>query len=345
MAALTNRYVTLQKEAAYGTEPTASTAGQYLGECDDESFAQSFDLLTRTDMARYGPSKTVAGLKYGEGDVNLPLQLDDFNAWCLFSAFGVDTYAAGSPKTHTLTETTNDALFPSFTVRVGRETKEHTYTGALLNSVSLSANINEYVMMTYSFVTCGESSTSALQTPGAGSTNPPAFGTTDALHFSKAYVRFEAAASSSNFSAMVKSIELDISMNRDTDNASSLGGATYSRKSPPTNREITGSIEFNQIVSTAADNEPTYDELRAFLLHNGSDSAPAISLNFQDASGNYLVVTLPKVAYEAPSSNVSGRDTQTMSVSFQVLYDETAGYMAKMQMGMDGINGDTAMTA
>jgi hypothetical protein len=83
----------------------------------------------------------------------------------------------------------------------------------VLDSLSLSANINEYVMMTYSFMGCGESSsTAALQTPGAGASNPPAFSTVDALHFAKAYVRFEAAASSSNFSALVKSISLELQL-------------------------------------------------------------------------------------------------------------------------------------
>ena len=87
MTALTNRYVTLQLETTYGTKPTAATAGLFLGEVDDESFAQNFDLLTRQDISRYGASKSVQGLTYSEGDVNLPLQLDNFNSFCLFSAF------------------------------------------------------------------------------------------------------------------------------------------------------------------------------------------------------------------------------------------------------------------
>ena len=348
MTALTNRYVTLQLETAYGTEPTASTAGQFLGEVDDESFSQNFDLLTRTDISRYGASKSVQGLTYSEGDVNAPLQLDDVNSFCLFSAFGVDTYAAGPPKTHTLTETTNDALFPSFCIRVGREDREHTYCGMVLNTLSLSANINEYVMMTYSFMGCGESATDTLQTPGGGGTNPPAFSTVDALHFAKAYVEFENEADSSNFSAMVKSFSLEINMNRDQDNASSLGNATYAVAPPPQAREITGTIELNTSndkSGAATNHEPTYDELRAFLLHNGTDTAPAIGLKFEDASGNSLTMILPKVVYEAPELNVSGRDTSTLSMNFTVLYDETLSYMAKAVITMDGINGDASMTA
>ena len=348
MAALTNRYVTLQLETAYGTEPTASEAGQFLGEVDDESFSQNFDLLTRTDISRYGASKTVAGLKFSEGDVNCPLQLDNFNSFCLFAAFGIDTFnGASTPKSHIFDEVTNDALFPSFCIRVGREEKEHTYCGMVLDSLSLTANINEYVMMTYSFVGCGESSVSALQTPGGGGTNPPAFSTVDALHFSKAFVRFEAAASSTNFSNMVKSISIDISLNRDTDNANGLGSATYVVAPPPQLREITGTIEFNRDVAAASDNEPTYDELRGFLLHNGSSAAPAIMVRFEDAStpANYLEIKLPKVAYEAPELNVSGRDTSTMSVSFVALFDETDANMSSLKIGMDGINGDAALTA
>ena len=347
MTALTNRYVTLQKESAYGIEPTAATAELFLGEVDDESFSQNFDLLTRSDISRYGPSKSVAGLKYSEGDVNLPLQLDNFNSFCLWSAFGVDTFASASPDTHTLTEATDDSVFASFTVRVGMEDKEHTYPGMVLNSLSLQANINEYVMMTYSFVGCGEVAVGTLETPGAGgATNPPAFGTEDALHFAKAYVRFEAAASSSNFSSLVKSISLDINLNRDTDNASSLGGGTYVVSPPPQGREITGSIELNTNGEASTDNSPTYDELRAFLLHNGSDAAPALMIRLEDGAtpANYFEIKFPKVAYEAPEMSLSGRDTSTLSMNFVVLYDETAGYMAKAVIGMDGINSGAAMT-
>lgn len=351
MAALTNRYVTLQKESTYGSEPVAATASLFLGEVDDESFSQNFDLLTRSDISRYGASKSVQGLTYSEGDFNLPLQLDDFNAHLLFNAFGTDAYdGTATPKTHTFTETTDDSNFLSYTVRIGKEDREHTYTGCVLNSVSISANINEYVMMSYSMLGCGESATSALSTPGAtGSTQPPAFGTDDALHFAKAYVEFENEADSSNYSAMVKSISIDINLNRDTDNASSLGNATYAVAPPPQLREITGTIELNtsnDINGAATNNEPTYDELRAFLLQNGAAATPAIGLRFEDqaATANYLTLIFPKVVYEAPELNVSGRDTSTLTMNFSVLYDETEGYMAKMVMGKDGINGDAIIT-
>ena len=347
MSALTNRYVTLQKETTYGTEPTALTAELLLGEVDDESFSQNFDLLTRADISRYGASKTTDGLRYSEGDVNLPLQLDDFNSFLIANAFGVDTFDGAA--THTLTETTDDANFQSFTIRVGREESEHTYTGMVLNSLSISANINEYVMLSYSFLGCGESAVSALSTPGGGdSADPPAFSTEEALHFSKAFVRFEAAASSSNFSTLVKSISIDINLNRDTDNASSLGGTTYQVAPPPQLREITGTIEFNTgndiNTGNAPDNEPTYEELRDFLLHNGTDAAPAIMCRFEDgaATPNYFEFKLEKVAYEAPELNVSGRDTATMSVNFVALFDT---YMAKAVIGKDGINGDVDIFA
>jgi hypothetical protein len=247
-----------------------------------------------------------------------------------------------------LTETTDDALFPSFTVRVGREDREHTYTGMVLDSLSLQANINEYVMMSYSFMGCGEIATAGLSAPGgAAPSDPPAFSTVDALHFSKAYVEFENVADATNYSTMVKSISLEMSMNRDTDNASSLGKASYAVAPPPQQREITGSIELNTSndrTGEATNKEPTYDELRAFLLHNGTDTAPAIGLKFEDAAGNYLSLILPKVVYEAPELNVSGRDTSTLSMSFVVLFDETLGYMAKAVIGKDDINGNAAMT-
>jgi len=351
MTALSNRYVTLQKEAAYGIEPIATTATLFLGEVDDESFSQNFDLLTRADISRYGASKTVAGLFYGEGDVNLPLQLDDFNSFCLFSAFGVDSFdATATPKTHTLTETLDDATFASFTARIGMETLEHTYPGMVLDSLSISANVGEYVMMTYSFVGCGESAVSALTVPGAAaSDSPPAFGTLDALHFAKAYVSFETLATSAAFSKLVKSISLEITLNRDTDNASALGGSTYLVSPPPQLREITGTIELNtgnDITGFEGDKTPTYDILRSFELQNGTALLPALMIRFEDSASppNFFEIKVPKVAYEAPEMNLSGRDTTTLSMNFVGLFDEAEGYMATAVIGMDGINGDAEMT-
>ena len=331
MSSLTNRYVTIQKESTYGTAPTEDNTdvSYVVGEVDDESFSQNFDLMTRTDMANYGASKSVVGTKYSEGDVNYPLQTDNFNLRLLHAVFGKDNYEADTPssgdETHNLTETTDDATLPSYTVRVGQEDKQRVFTGMVVDSISLSAAINEYVMMSASFVGCGESAPTTLRTPGgSNSTDPPAFSTIDALHFAEAYVRFDNAATTANFSNAISSVSLDINLNRDQDNAYSLGGAnnTYVRSPPPQLREISGTIEFNKVLWTGSDNEPTYDDLRPGLLKTGaSGSAPALSLLFQNATNNKVQIDLYKVQFEAPESNVSGRDTQTMSVNFTGLYD------------------------
>ena len=335
MSSLTNRYVTIQLETTYGTAPTeASGDGYVTGECDDEAFSQNFDLMTRADMATYGAAKSVVGTKYSEGDVNYPLQTDNFNLRMLHSAFGADTYSADTPSSgdeqHVLTETTNDATFPSYTVRVGQEVKQRVFTGMVLDSISLSAAINEYVMMSASFVGCGESATTALRTPGGGaSTDPPAFSTIDALHFAEAYVQFGSTATTAAFSKAITSVNVEIGLNRDQDSAYALGGAnnTYVRAPPPQLREISGSIEFNTAGWTDGDDPgstgtPTYDELRAGLLLNGdSGGLPAISLLFQNAANNLVRLDIFKVQFESPESNVSGRDTQTMSVNFVGLYD------------------------
>jgi asparagine N-glycosylation enzyme membrane subunit Stt3 len=101
MTALTNRYVTLQKESAYGQSqrqaPQSNSWVKWM-----MSHSPKTSIYYSQDISRYGASKSVQGLTYSEGDVNLPLQLDNFNSFCLFSAFGVDTFAGGaSPKTHT----------------------------------------------------------------------------------------------------------------------------------------------------------------------------------------------------------------------------------------------------
>ena len=170
----------------------------------------------------------------------------------------------------------------------------------VLDSLSLTANINEYVMMSYSFVGCGEIAVAGLSLPGgAAPPDPPAFspwtlctspGLCPSLKTKRGLKQL--------LTNLVKSISLDVNMNRDTDNASALGSATYSVALPPQAlREITGSIELNDSndkSGAATNHEPTYDELRSFLLHNGFDAAPALMLKFEDASGNSFSNQVPE---------------------------------------------------
>ena len=55
-----NRYVSIEKESTFGTEPSGT---QTFGEVDDESFKQTFDLLDRSDMSRQVASKAVTNTK------------------------------------------------------------------------------------------------------------------------------------------------------------------------------------------------------------------------------------------------------------------------------------------
>ena len=79
-----NRYVSLEKETTYGTEPSGT---QVFGEVDDESFKATFDLLVRSDMARQVASKAVANTRYTEGSINFAVQPDDFMGNILASFF------------------------------------------------------------------------------------------------------------------------------------------------------------------------------------------------------------------------------------------------------------------
>tara|TARA_R100001463_G_scaffold75912_1_gene129886 strand:- start:110 stop:658 length:549 start_codon:yes stop_codon:yes gene_type:complete len=149
----------------------------------------------------------------------------------------------------------------------------------------------------------------------------------DAFHFINASVKFEGNA---NVSTRVKSVELSINLNRDTENAYALGNTTYTRAPPPQKREITGSIEFNQMIDSqvAERDEVFFKELAAGLLVDGTASSPALTLTFGGGTNESLVIKLFKVQYDPPSANINGRDTMTMSASFTVLYDEGENAMS-----------------
>mgnify|MGYP003136191465 FL=1 len=151
--------------------------------------------------------------------------------------------------------------------------------------------------------------------------------TGDAAHFAAAYVNFEDVATDGAFSTHVSSIDFEIKTGRDMDNSYALGDETCTRAPPITLIEITGSISFNEVVHTANNDSATYSELFAGHENDGDATNPAISVLFQVDSNNKLRFDFPHVVYETPSTNVSGRDSQTMTVPFTVRYDSGTSSM------------------
>jgi len=334
MVEFLNRYVSIEKESAYGTEPSGTPI---YGEVDDESFAHAYDLLTRQDMSRQIVSKSVTGTEYSEGGLNMALQIDDFVGH-IFAAFFPDTdYNSDITGGHTFNEPSAAShTYNSYTIRVGREQKEHTYTGMVASSLSISASVGEYVMMSADFVGKAESATSAL---GTATFDGDAL---DALYFANGSVFFDdGSGSAPAASASVKSFSVDVSLNRDTDNAYALGSSTYNRAPPSQRREISGTIEFNTVLyGDQTLDEPDYDALIAAdgLSYSDAASDATITLKLLQESGtDYIHVEFYNVRFEAPSANVSGRDTNTMSVNFIGLYDANASGADKaMRISMKG---------
>ena len=336
MVEFLNRYVSIEKESSYGSEPSGTPV---YGEVDDESLATTYDLMTRQDMSRPIAAKSVTGTERSEGDINLAIQVDDFVGNLLYSFFPQDAYStAGAAKIHTMTEpsltSASAGVYPSWTVRVGREEKEHTFTGMMTNSLSVSATVGEYAMMSVGFVGKRESDTAALVTP----TFPSA--ALDALYFANGEVSFDDGSTDGSAVATVKSFSFDINLNRDTDNAYGIGDSTYRRAPPAQRREISGTIEFNKVIYTSSAAEPTYDKLidPDGLAYNDG-AAPSIKLRLQDEAGaDYIDFEFYNVRFEAPEASVSGRDTNTMTVGFIGLYDDNLGGMSVIASGT-GLSG------
>ena len=336
----TNRYVIITPEhdtssgiRSYGTKSTGSNA-DIAGEVDDESISHMFDLMTRSDMSRYAAKKSLNGKEYSEGGLNLVAQPDDFLGMLFYGVYGDDssgadsgsgdsgsyTFTAGSgatdPDVHTWTEDLSHVL-PSFTLEIGREEKEHTYTGMVLSRLGISASAGEYVTVSADFNGKAESATSALITPtfaGSG---------VDGFHFANGTVTFHDGTTSTS-STQIKSISLEYNINLDTDSACSIGNRTYVRQPAMQMREITGTVEFSRTFTTdgATSGEPAYDDITATggKLYDGDATNPAIKLVFQGASADdELAIEIHKVRWEAPSMNVSGRDQSTMSLNFVAL--------------------------
>ena len=308
MGTFNSRYVAVKKESAYGTP-----SGSYkFGELDDESLRHQYELLTREDMSRYGAAKSVTGKEYMSGDMNMAMLNDDFTALMVLGLMGGNTVSGSGPYVHTFTES---GTLPSFTFLVSRENKEHLYKGAVVDSISVSASLNEYATVGVSVMGKSED-IGSIAAVGTTSANFP--DALPALYFSNAKVFFNA---DSTATSMVKSISFDINLNRDDENACALGSTTYTIAPPAQRREISGTIEFNKVVHTAVESEPTYDQLVAADGVELAGSGVELKVQFgDDSTADLMTFNFYKIRFEAPEANVSGRDTNTMSVGFTALY-------------------------
>lgn len=319
------RYVKIVKESSSDYNPSSSPSGGVVGEVESESFQQSFDVLKRNDMNYQGAAKAIVSKKTAEGSISMALQPDAFVFTCLHGIMGEDVEGADAAAERTFAEldVNEEGELPSYTFKIGRDEKEHVFGGQVIESISVSASVGEYAMMTVNTVGAGQkSSTETL------STSVPTY-TGDAAHFAKSYVRFEAAATNAAHSNLVQSIDFEIKSNRDIENSYSLASETCIRAPPTTTREISGSLTFHKSLLTGdvADNEIYFDEIMGATAANGqalvnpSSTTPAISVLFEVDSTNFIRFDFFKVHFEMPETSVSGRDSQTMTVNFHALYD------------------------
>lgn len=332
VAAHHTRYVSIRKEAYTDyNNPTAGTAPTFVGEVESESFGMNYDILKRSDMNYYGARAAVTSIESSEGSISLALQPDAFTLCALHGIMGVHTPGAAYTDIGTITEAlvTSTTRLPHYSFFIGRDEKQHVFAGQVIDSISVSASVGEYAMLTINTVGAAQNSST-----GTLATNVPTY-TGDAAHFAKAYVNFGAAAdSSSAFSNLVQSISFDVSTNRDTDNTYGLAATTCLRPPVPTTREITGSLTFHKsLLSGDVASEPYYDELMGATGRevNPGSGAPALSVLFAVDASNYLRFDFFNIIYEMAQTSVSGRDVQTMTVNFHALYD-AADANAMMQI-------------
>ena len=225
--------------------------------------------------------------------------------------------------------------YPSYTMRVGREGKEHTFTGMVATKLGISANLNEYVMASVDWVGKNEEAPTTLQT------NVQFAGlNTDALHFADAEVYF---SDNANKTIKVQQISFEININRDNDSAYAVGSRSFTRAPPTQTREITGTLEFNEVIHTTTTAEPTYSDLTGSSVHilQPDLGKGAIRIRFKNEAGDeYLEFEFYNVRFEAPEASVSGRDPNRMSVGFQAFYDAKQGGAQKsVQAILKGVAG------
>ena len=308
-----DRYVSIEKETTYGTDPNSAAK---FGEVDDESLKHIYDTLVREDMSRFAAQKVVRGREYCEGSLNLVMMTDDFTSLLIRGMFASDTVSGSGTVSHTMAEGTSSSdVYPSFSLHVGRTARDHTYTGMTVNRMSVSAATGEFTSMSFDLQGKSEATSS-------GTMKTPTYPTNDPCFFANADVFFK---NNSTKADSVKSMDFEISVDRDLDSGFSLGNLSLTQAPPVTRRSASGNLEFNKAVYTAANDEPTYDQLTqnsgsTFLYDVGSGQT-ALKFLFTETTNRDITFSFFKVFFEAPDASVSGRDHQTMTVPFMGLYE------------------------
>lgn len=309
-----DRYVSIEKETTYGTDPASAAV---FGEVDDETLKHIYDTLVREDMSRYAAQKVVRGKEYCEGSLNLVMMTDDFTSNLIRGIFATDTVTgSGVPYTHTLEEgnSAGGQTYPSYSLHVGRTGKDHTFTGMTVNRMSASASVGEFTSMSFDLQGKSEAATGTL--------SAPTYPTNDPCFFANADVFFNSNATKAD---SVKSMDFEISVDRDLDSGFSLGNLSLTQAPPTTRRSASGNLEFNKAVYTASNDEPTYDQLTqnsgSTFLYDASSGNTALKFLFTETTNRDIAFDFFKVFFEAPDASVSGRDHQTMTVPFMALYE------------------------
>jgi|TARA_R100000482_G_scaffold113633_2_gene56312 hypothetical protein len=313
------RYVSIEKESTYGTDPSSSPV---FGEIDDESFKHIYETMVREDMSKYGASKVVRGKEYCEGSLNTVMMTDPFTATMIAGLFATDTVTTGTPNVHLLEEgnLTTD-FYPTFSIHIGRTARDHIFTGMSVNKMSVSASVGDFTTM--SFECQGKSETTSQATMLT-----PTFPDNEPCYYANAEIFFNGNATKS---ADVKSSDFEISINRDLDSGFSIGNLTLTQAPPVTRRSISGTIEFNNPMYAATADEPFYDALTqvggvsgtTFIYDSTVVGTPALRMKYIETTNADITFDFFKVVFDAPETSVSGREHQTMTTPFFALFDNT----------------------
>ena len=343
----------LRGVTTFGTDSTFTTAAALGSSIPDNTTVIAYEnFYNGIEPGRVYGYITIPGS--GKSQTSLHVANDFFGLAALLdvgddtggTAITTPVATIGGSKKHIFEEPPlQTEVDPHYTIRVGRESKEHTFTGMTSTRLSLSANLNEYVMASVDFLGQAEAEPSAIQTSFSYSGNE-----VDALHFAEAELFVDGSA---NKSTKIRSVSLEININRDLDSAYAVGSNTITRQPPSRTREITGTMEFNEILysdDTTAAGEPSYQDLatatEVHKIHRGQGT-PALKLKFTGAgtlaTTEFIEIDLYNIRFEAPTASVSGRDPARMTVGFQAFYDSKATGAAKaITVKMKGSNLQTS---
>lgn len=304
---MSERYIGVGEETVYGTAVAATDFIEGINEAVNTRIEDK----AQETMAIRADEKSQSGLMTSEGSFEMYVEPENGFGWLLKWALGDPVSAVvGTSTTYTHTWSPPSDTLDAFTVRIGRETKEHVFPGCLIDQLEISAETGDYAIARVTVMGKDEDAPGSLGTP--------TFSDLKAFIFTGAAFEIDDGVNTT-----LRTFNLLINNNTETD-AHTMGDGAYQAQPDVQRLDITGTLDLSDFDNTEFTSFTGGSSVKLMLKFTGEVVAASPTHTYE------LTITLPKCIYQDYESNISARDVQRARTPFKAYYDDSVDYIAEI---------------